>query len=294
MNTMQLECFIAVAETLNFARAADRLNVTQPAITQQIHSLEKELDVKLFKRTTRTVEITPSGTAFMNDAKSILKISDRAKRRFAEHEKDDWDFFSIGCHAPNELYMFSPVLKELAQKYPNIYPVFQIVPFQHLYQLLNEEDVDVIVSFHEKRPRKSQGIYKEMTKIPITAVLPKENPLSHKSNLSISDLKSERLILIDPQKCPDSLGKIQYLLMEDRFASDLYFCDSVDAAATLAQAGYGVAVLPDLLTTKTPILDCVPLVNFAPLSYGIYYKSINGKPILKTFLQFAKECFKDN
>ena len=57
MNTFQLSCFIRVAETLNFARAAEQLHVTQPAVTQQIQSLEKELNVKLFKRNTRTVKI---------------------------------------------------------------------------------------------------------------------------------------------------------------------------------------------------------------------------------------------
>lgn len=55
MTTMQLDCFLIVAETLNFAAAAEKLNVTQPAVTQQIHALEKELNVKLFHRTTRTV-----------------------------------------------------------------------------------------------------------------------------------------------------------------------------------------------------------------------------------------------
>ena len=68
MNTFQLTCFMTVAETLNFARAAERLNITQPAVTHQIRSLEEELEVKLFKRTTRLVELTPSGYLFINDA----------------------------------------------------------------------------------------------------------------------------------------------------------------------------------------------------------------------------------
>ena len=60
MNTFQLSCFLAVAETLSFARAAEQLNITQPAVTHQIHSLETELNVKLFVRTTRTVNLTHS------------------------------------------------------------------------------------------------------------------------------------------------------------------------------------------------------------------------------------------
>lgn len=68
MNTFQLTCFLAVAETLSFARAAEQLHVTQPAVTQQIKSLEKELNVKLFRRNTRTVRMTMAGSAFLEDA----------------------------------------------------------------------------------------------------------------------------------------------------------------------------------------------------------------------------------
>lgn len=70
MNTVQLECYMAVAENLNFARAAEQLHITQPAVTHQINSLETELDVKLFKRTTRTVELT-SRDGFFSDTPGI-------------------------------------------------------------------------------------------------------------------------------------------------------------------------------------------------------------------------------
>lgn len=88
MNTMQLACFLAVAETLSFARAAEQLHVTQPAVTQQIHSLESELNTQLFRRTTRTVELTQAGLIFLGDAKLMLEISERARLR-AEHAVED-------------------------------------------------------------------------------------------------------------------------------------------------------------------------------------------------------------
>ena len=80
MNTFQLTCFIAVADCLNFARAAERLHITQPAVTQQIHSLEKELNVKLFQRTTRTVKLTREGKIFLDDARNIVNLTHRAKK----------------------------------------------------------------------------------------------------------------------------------------------------------------------------------------------------------------------
>ena len=75
MNTTQLECFVTVAENLNFARAASILHITQPAVTHQIVSLEGELDAKLFIRTTRSVKLTPEGWSFLADAKNILNMT---------------------------------------------------------------------------------------------------------------------------------------------------------------------------------------------------------------------------
>ena len=92
MNTFQLSCFLAVAETLNFARAAEQLHVTQPAVTQQIHSLESDLNVKLFKRTTRTVKLTEEGKIFIHDAKQIVALSQRAIKRFEDPRNEHLQF----------------------------------------------------------------------------------------------------------------------------------------------------------------------------------------------------------
>ena len=118
MNTTQLTCFLTVAETLNFARAAEKLNIAQPSLTHQIQSLENELDVKLFNRTTRSVEITQAGSAFLSDAKVILNISNRAKIRFSKSSSEQWQYFTLGCHTYNDLHMFSDVLRQLSKQHP--------------------------------------------------------------------------------------------------------------------------------------------------------------------------------
>lgn len=65
MNTVQLECFIEVSQTLNFSRAAQNLKMTQPAVSHQINSLEAELGTKLFNRTSKSVELTRDGIRFI-------------------------------------------------------------------------------------------------------------------------------------------------------------------------------------------------------------------------------------
>ena len=75
MTIFQIECFLSVAEFLNFARAAEQMHVSQPAITRQIKSLEDELGTKLFIRNTRIVKLTESGQIFLADAHTMVSLS---------------------------------------------------------------------------------------------------------------------------------------------------------------------------------------------------------------------------
>lgn len=74
MNMQQLECFTTLAKTLNYAKTAEQLSLSQPAVSRQIQSLETELNAKLFNRTTRSVSLTPVGFQFLDDAQQMLSL----------------------------------------------------------------------------------------------------------------------------------------------------------------------------------------------------------------------------
>ena len=111
MNTVQLECFLTVAEYLNFSKASEALKLTQPAVTHQIQSLEKELDVKLFRRTSKNVSLTQEGYLFLADAQLILKTAISARERLGNHEH--FLPLELGCHNQAELRLLPPVLHDL-------------------------------------------------------------------------------------------------------------------------------------------------------------------------------------
>lgn len=291
MNTFQLICFLSIAEHLNFTKAAEELHVTQPAVGQQIHSLEKELGVKLFDRTTRSVKLTREGKSFLNDASQIVNISDRAKKRFASTSSKEIEHLTIGCTSFPYMYQIIGTLERLRERKPDLHPDLQVIPFQHIYRMLAEGDLDAVIGFKEPSTAKISAQYKELQKVPLKMLCRHSHELANRKEVSIKELQKERLVLFEPPKIFSNIASIQDELMDKKDISDLYFCKSAETITVMITAGYGISILPDILVPDTPQLIKVPIKGTDTISFGIYYKSVQSNAALKTFIQEAKQYF---
>ena len=291
MNTFQLSCFLAVAEYLNFAQAAQSLHVTHPAVSQQIQSLEKELNVKLFQRTTRTVRLTEEGKAFLRDAQQIVALSERAKKRFDSAVPRDIETLALGFYNFPCMFLLSDALESLRGLRPELHPRLQVIPFQHIYRMLEEGDLDAVVGFRESSRQKINAQYKEITEDPVICLCSCKHPLAGKSEVGLDELRNEKLVLFVPSRATVSIAQMQGQLMGERPPSEFYFCESAEAITVLVSAGYGVSVLPDHLAPDSPLISKIPLRDVDPMSFGVYYKTLKGNPALKAFMQCAREYF---
>ena len=291
MNTMQLECFLAVADNLSFARAAEQLHVTQPAITHQINSLENELQAKLVRRTTRIVELTDDGRTFLGYARSILKAAHFAKNRLSEHHQDYIQTFAIGCHSPSELNLIAPALKQLYQNFPMLHPDLRMIPFPALRNMLEEEAIDVMIGFRDEKINLASVTYIELAQSQIACALPKEHPLADKKQLTLEDLNEEPVVLCEPDRCAEAIAQFQSQLLasHSHSPSQIYFGENLECTLTFTKAGIGVSLLPNLPFMHQEGLTYVPLENESTISFGLYYKTSFNSPILKTFIQILKE-----
>lgn len=291
MNTFQLSCFLATANCLNFARAAEQMNVSQPAITHQIKTLENELNVKLFRRSTRLVEITPEGQAFLTDAQNMLTIAAQAKLRFSSSGDRPVETLSIGCSGYTQLALFSGCLRELAAQCKNLHPRLYTVPHNQLFHQLETEAVDVIFDIQEGGSTNEKLTFKELCRSPIVCICRQDSPLCERQTLAAQDLAAEKLIFCDPINLAPDIARLQWKLAEDRSPADVHFCSSVEAAIVLVEAGLGTAILPELLVPSAAGLAQIPLADAPTLTFGMFYKTYPGDSVLKKFVRIARQHF---
>ena len=190
MNTTQLECFMAVSNFLNFSRAAEQLRITQPAVSHQINSLEDELGVKLFHRTSKSVRLTQEGFLFLQYAGEILKLSALSKARLKQARATLPTRMVIGCRNMMELRFLSPALQTMRQTDSSLLPVLRLIPFDSLENLLRDGDIDVLFSFQP--PDSSRLKTRLLARCPVMCVCSPDHPLAEYDRLSKPDSYQNR------------------------------------------------------------------------------------------------------
>ena len=133
MELRYLKYFVTVAERQNFTRAAEELHVAQPAISQQIKSLEEELGVSLLHRTKRSVKLTAAGNAFLSEAKQILAHAELSKQIARRAARGETGSLAIGYVCAS----VSGFLPELIQSYRKRFPAVRV----HLFELMPEQQL---------------------------------------------------------------------------------------------------------------------------------------------------------
>lgn len=283
MNTQQLKCFLAVAENLNYAKAAQELYLTQPTVTHQINSLESELGVRLFYRTKHTVSLTQEGMIFYEDARAILVREQIAVSKLRFQGTLTEPFVSFGFASTTEMNNFIPVLSRLA-KAASFHPYLRIVPRKSIWSMFQSTDLDCIFSY--------KGSFDELPKIGIEDIMtvnnvclvPKDHALSGKEKVSADELTDSRFIFCNPAVLPSAAASLENELLAYFPPDQICNCESVEAAVALVHSGYGVAMLPDNLCGTSDMAVRVPFNTDLSMTYCMFWKkemSETKKEIIK-------------
>lgn len=288
MNTVQLECFVSVAEHLNFSKASKVLKITQPAVSHQIQTLEEELEVKLFHRTSKSVSLTQEGILFLADAQLILKTALSAKERLGMREH--FIPFELGCHNHMELNLLPPILKQLMQEFPLLRPSIRLVPFPSLISLVENSQVQAALGIKEES-KKSILLFKELCVVPVACVCSPEHPLAQHQALTKDQLKGN-FIACSPRQISNAVFSAQSGVLADLPPEQRFYTENIESALALAKAGIGYTLYPDIPQAREAGLCYLPVHDLPGISFGVYYPYGQNHPVLKRFLTLISRSLK--
>lgn len=285
MELRHLRYFVTVADELHFGRAAQRLQMAQPPLSQQIRQLEQELGVELLYRTKRTVRLTEAGLAFLQQARQILVQSEQAIEVAQRASRGEVGRLAIGFVGSATYSLLPAVVRSFRHQFPDVCLT--------LHEMTTSEQIEAL---HDNRiqlgfvclPINDDQLSVETVLLEsFVAVLPEAHPLATQTQLSLASLAEESFIL-----SPRHLGSGFYDQII-RVCQQAGFIPQVTQEATqmqtivsLVAAELGVALVPASLqnlqragVVYKPLEDQTLYVKLA-----IVWRSANTSPVLHQFL----------
>jgi LysR family transcriptional regulator, benzoate and cis,cis-muconate-responsive activator of ben and cat genes len=270
MELRHLRYFLAVADGLNFSRAAERLRVAQPALSRQVRDLEDQLGFRLFERSTSKVNLTEAGRYFQQQAEKILMqlaIAVTGAQRIAKGTTGE---FRIGTAWNASGLFIADAARELHERHPALAIDFVELPAHQHAQAVRDQNIDVgFVSGNLLTPRKDIDHCLIYT-CAIKAVLPMEHPQANRTKVRLHELKQERWIAIEEEEIPGFKVLLTQLLRPAQFTPKFgRSARSFQSMLAFVGTGEGVALLPELHLPADPSglrsvgTDCPPYEMFA-------------------------------
>lgn len=239
-----LRYFIAVAEELHFGRAAARLNISQPPLSQQIQYLEEQIGARLLARTNRSVSLTAAGTQFLSDARQIVHQVNLAAKRAERLHLGVTGELRIGMTASVPFIKpLSDTLSLYRQRYPDVHVQTVESHTRQLIVPLSEGSLDL--GLMRNTPLPETLAWRVALREPLLAMVPHDHPLAARAQISLRELANEPFVFFDPLAGTGLYDDILGLLQ--RYGVNPYVTQEVGEAMTilgLVAAGLGVSVLP--------------------------------------------------
>jgi DNA-binding transcriptional LysR family regulator len=290
MEFRQLKYFVTVARELHFAKAAELLDITQPALSKQIRVLETELGIQLFTRTKRTVKLTKAGEVFLSEARQLLQQADKAIKLAQRTALGEVGRLTIGFTATATY----TVLPELIGRFRAIYPQVEVEMLELCTEAqvtaLNRNEID-LGFLHP--PIDTRGL--ELCPIlaeEFVVVLPKQHHLATKQLLLVKDLAKESFILHPRSEGPFLYDGFIKLCRQDGFQPQIVKeVDTHQTRICFVAAGMGITFIPvGLQSSVSQNLVCKPMEDLSlKLEFAAAWLSMVTLPVLQEFIKLLPD-----
>lgn len=290
----QFRQFIAVAEELNFRRAAERLHMAQPPLTAAIQRMEEELGILLFERNNRVVRITEAGEAFLREARRTIAQAERAFRTARRSATGLQGELRVNFVDSTANFIIPRVLKLFRQAHPDVEVELQEATTADQLVSLQADRIDVafvVLPINPEALFDVATIYRDRW----VAAIQDAHPLAGREEVSLFELRDDPWILFPGRYGPGVYERIVASCEEAGIVPRIVQrVRLMQTAIGLVAGGIGVALVPRLLASMKPagvrfLEICGP---GTPIPYDIAMLSTNSpNPLRDEFVQIAKTEF---
>lgn len=280
MELRHLRYFVAVAEELNFSKAALRLYTSQPSLSQQIKDLEDEIGVQLFERTKRKVDLTSEGLVFLREARMTLEQAERAIQLTRQAYQNKRRVLSVGFVPSAEVHIFPCIFKTLKETYPNLDVQLHSLPTSQQEQALLNGEIDI--AFMRQTIDDDGYDNAVVLQEPLAFLLPHDHPLSQYDVVPVEKLDGMDFVHSDP-----AFSGYLYPLVCQYFEAQNVTVNTVQQASNillnlnLVGMGLGTSLLPDYTASLINERICVRPLSVPPPPIDLYMVARKDHPMME-------------
>lgn len=258
MDIQLLRAFIIAAEEHSFSSAAERLHITQSAISKRIALLEQQIGQVLFDRIARKVYLTEAGDRLLPRAQSIINAIDDTQRYMSESNNNVSGELRLATSHHIGIHRLPPILKNYRQRYPEVHLQLQFIDSEHAETLLLQDKCDLAITTlpsHNDDITSDNIQYHTLWHDPLQVVINPKHPLLQKTNQESSKLPIEALLPY-PAILPNMRTRTTQLILEQfsinhHQPSIAMTSNHLDAIKMMVTVGLGWSVLPKIMIDNT-------------------------------------------
>jgi len=292
MELRHLRYFVAVAEELNFTKAAQRMCTVQPSLSQQIKDLEQEVGVQLLVRTNRKVELTEEGKAFLKEALLCLEHAKKAIHDARQVSKFNEDHLNIGFIPVAEMKVFPYIMPNIRAHFPSLTINFQSLTDELQLQALKKGEIDIAFTRYmdENEELESLQVFQE----PLMLIVPKDASVTSAKQVNIRSFNQQNFVISDEASSPQLYKIIQNFLKKEKLIPNIVqYSTNILLNVNLVGMGLGWSLVPMYVT---PLLgDKVIVKNTVEplpmISLYVSYRKNQKNEAIDLFLRILKEHF---
>lgn len=248
MELHQLRYVCAIVDTGSFSRAAERCQVAQPSLSQQVLKLEEDLGARLFDRLGRSIRLTEAGRTFLPHARSVLHQIEAARSSVADHNADGRGSVSVGVIPTVAPYLMPRYTANFAKQYPEakLRIVEETTPV--LIEALRDLSIDLAILALPLRHKDLESF--PLRTEPLFAALPKDHPRAGVNLLDLKDLRGETFVMLRDGHCfrDLSIAACSHARVTPRIAFE---SDQFSSLFGMVAAGVGVSLVPEMAIDRS-------------------------------------------